>query len=58
LARHPGHPYIVDHDLPKLENLKKLFADRYRADPVLVAAKSNDDDSWSATCSALTPLSC
>jgi peptide-methionine (S)-S-oxide reductase len=41
LTRHPSHPYIVYHDLPKIENLKKLFAELYRADPVLVAAKSN-----------------
>jgi len=38
LARHPGHPYIVYNDLPKIEDLKRLFPEAYRADPVLVAA--------------------
>jgi len=36
----PMHPYIVIHDLPKLENLRKLFAERYRARPVLVRGSS------------------
>ena len=35
LTRHPNHPYIVHHDLPKIDNLKRLFADRYRAAPAL-----------------------
>jgi peptide-methionine (S)-S-oxide reductase len=39
LTLHPTYPYIVFNDLPKIENLKRMFADRYRADPVLVAAK-------------------
>ena len=30
LARHPTHPYIVHHDLPKIENLKRLFPHLYR----------------------------
>ncbi len=38
LTRHPGHPYIVYNDLPKIEDLKRLFPEAYRADPVLVAA--------------------
>ncbi len=38
LTRHPGHPYIVYNDLPKIEDLKRLFPQSYRADPVLVAA--------------------
>ena len=38
LTRHPGHPYIAYNDLPKIEDLKRLFPDAYRADPVLVAA--------------------
>jgi peptide-methionine (S)-S-oxide reductase len=38
LTRHPGHPYIVYNDLPKIEDLKRLFPETYRADPVLVAA--------------------
>ena len=38
LTRNPTYPYIVFNDLPKIEDLKRLFSDRYRADPVLVAA--------------------
>jgi peptide-methionine (S)-S-oxide reductase len=38
LTRHPGHPYIVYNDLPKIEDLKRLFPETYRADPVRVAA--------------------
>ena len=33
---HPGHPYIAYTDLPKLEALKRLFPELYRAEPVLV----------------------
>lgn len=33
----PNHPYIVYHDLPKIESLKALFPDMYRDDPVLVS---------------------
>jgi peptide-methionine (S)-S-oxide reductase len=40
LARNPTYPYIVFNDLPKIENLKRLFPETYRADPVLVGAKS------------------
>jgi peptide-methionine (S)-S-oxide reductase len=36
LARNPTYPYIVYNDLPKVEALKRLFPDLYRADPVLV----------------------
>lgn len=36
LTLHPTEPYIVLYDLPKVANLKRLFADRYRTDPVLV----------------------
>lgn len=36
LTRNPSQPYIVYNDLPKIENLKKVFPDRYRAEPVLV----------------------
>jgi peptide-methionine (S)-S-oxide reductase len=39
LALHPRAPYIVINDLPKLENLKRLFPDLYRADPVLVGSR-------------------
>jgi peptide-methionine (S)-S-oxide reductase len=38
LTKHPYHPYIVYNDLPKIDDLKRLFPDAYRADPVLVAA--------------------
>lgn len=33
---HPNQPYIVFNDLPKVENLKKIFADIYIAKPTLV----------------------
>ena len=35
LVRNPTYPYIVYNDLPKIENLKRLFSRRYRAEPVL-----------------------
>jgi peptide-methionine (S)-S-oxide reductase len=38
LTRHPTQPYIVINDLPKVANLKRLFPDRWRAEPVLVMA--------------------
>jgi peptide-methionine (S)-S-oxide reductase len=38
LARHPGNPYIAAYDMPKLEELRRIFPDLYRADAVLVAA--------------------
>jgi peptide-methionine (S)-S-oxide reductase len=38
LTLHPDYPYIVFNDLPKIENLKQLFPDLYRTDPVLVTA--------------------
>jgi peptide-methionine (S)-S-oxide reductase len=34
LIRNPTYPYIVVHDLPKIENLKKVFPGRYRERPV------------------------
>lgn len=37
LTRNPTYPYIVYNDLPKIEELKRLFPDAYRAKPVLVA---------------------
>ena len=33
---HPNQPYIAINDLPKVENLKGLFADLYREQPALV----------------------
>jgi peptide-methionine (S)-S-oxide reductase len=38
LTTHPTYPYIVYNDLPKIEDLKRIFPDRYRANPVLVAS--------------------
>jgi peptide-methionine (S)-S-oxide reductase len=35
---HPSYPYIVFNDLPKVENLKHLFAGVYRDTPVTVMA--------------------
>jgi peptide-methionine (S)-S-oxide reductase len=37
---HPSYPYIVFNDLPKVDNLKRLFPDQYRAMPVTVTASS------------------
>jgi peptide-methionine (S)-S-oxide reductase len=37
LVLHPNQPYIVFNDLPKVENLKKLFADSWRDQPALVS---------------------
>ena len=36
MTLHPNQPYIVFNDLPKVENLKKVFADNYVAKPTLV----------------------
>jgi peptide-methionine (S)-S-oxide reductase len=41
LTTHPNYPYIVINDLPKVENLKKMFPSDYRADPVLVEANAS-----------------
>ncbi len=38
---HPESLYIVYNDLPKIENLKRLFPDRYQQTPVLVTAARN-----------------
>ena len=37
---HPSYPYIVFNDLPKVDNLKRLFATDYREMPVTVMASS------------------
>jgi peptide-methionine (S)-S-oxide reductase len=42
LTLHPTQPYIVYNDLPKIDDLKKVFPDLYRADPVLVAARASN----------------
>jgi peptide-methionine (S)-S-oxide reductase len=36
LTENPSYPYIVINDLPKVAQLKKLFPEQYRAEPVLV----------------------
>ena len=38
LTLNPTSPYIVINDLPKIENLKRLFPELYREEPVLVMA--------------------
>ena len=38
LTLHPNQPYIAFNDIPKVENLKKLFADNYIEKPTLVSA--------------------
>ncbi|TXH36387.1 MAG: peptide-methionine (S)-S-oxide reductase, partial [Rhodospirillaceae bacterium] len=42
LVRNPSYPYIVFNDLPKVENLKRLFPDLYRDNPVLVSAAATN----------------
>jgi peptide-methionine (S)-S-oxide reductase len=37
LTRNPKFPYIVVNDLPKVEDLKRFFAELYRTSPVLVS---------------------
>ena len=39
LTRNPRAPYIVYNDLPKIEDLKRLFPALYRATPVLVGTR-------------------
>jgi len=39
LVRNPTSSYIVYNDLPKIENLKRLFPDYYSDRPVLLAGK-------------------
>jgi peptide-methionine (S)-S-oxide reductase len=36
LTLHPSQPYIAYNDIPKVENLKKLFAENYTEKPTLV----------------------
>jgi peptide-methionine (S)-S-oxide reductase len=38
LTLHPSQPYIAYNDIPKVENLKKLFADNYVDKPTLVSS--------------------
>jgi peptide-methionine (S)-S-oxide reductase len=37
LTLHPNQPYIAYNDIPKVENLKKIFAQNYSEKPVLVS---------------------
>jgi peptide-methionine (S)-S-oxide reductase len=39
LTRNPNHPYIVVNDMPKINDLKLLFPNLYRPNPVLVSAR-------------------
>jgi peptide-methionine (S)-S-oxide reductase len=41
LTLNPQYPYIVVNDLPKIADLKRLFPDVYRAQPVLVRATTH-----------------
>jgi peptide-methionine (S)-S-oxide reductase len=41
LLKNPTYPYIVINDLPKIENLKKVFPARYRERPVTTEKSSN-----------------
>jgi peptide-methionine (S)-S-oxide reductase len=43
LEANPTYPYIVINDLPKIENLRSVYPDLYRADPVLVATAGMPD---------------
>jgi peptide-methionine (S)-S-oxide reductase len=38
MTRNPDHPYIAINDLPKVDNLKRVFPESYRAKPVLVGS--------------------
>jgi peptide-methionine (S)-S-oxide reductase len=43
LTLHPNQPYIAYNDIPKVENLKKIFAENYIEKPTLVnAAKATN----------------
>jgi peptide-methionine (S)-S-oxide reductase len=37
MTLNPRQPYIAIHDLPKVDNLKRLFPQSYRAEPMLVS---------------------
>jgi len=38
LTLHPNQPYIAYNDIPKVENLKKIFAENYLEKPTLVSS--------------------
>ena len=37
LIHHPTYPYIVRNDLPKIDALKRVYPELYRADPVTLS---------------------
>jgi peptide-methionine (S)-S-oxide reductase len=37
IAKNPKYPYVVVHDLPKIERLERTFPDAYRPGPVAAA---------------------
>jgi len=37
MTRNPDQPYIIFNDLPKIDNLQRLFPERFRSAPLLVA---------------------
>ncbi|WFR94720.1 peptide-methionine (S)-S-oxide reductase MsrA [Rhizobium tumorigenes] len=40
LTTHPTYPYIAINDMPKIDDLKRMFPEDYRAEPVLVTASN------------------
>ncbi|HWM31801.1 MAG TPA: peptide-methionine (S)-S-oxide reductase MsrA [Methyloceanibacter sp.] len=42
MVLNPNYPYIVIHDKPKVESLKRLFPEQYRSEPVLVSAQPSN----------------
>jgi len=38
LTLHPNQPYIAYNDIPKVENLKKIFVENYIEKPTLVSS--------------------
>jgi peptide-methionine (S)-S-oxide reductase len=43
LTLHPNQPYIAYNDIPKVENLKKIFAENYIEKPTLVSGAKLTD---------------
>jgi len=43
LVLHPNSPYIAINDLPKVDNLRRLYKDLYRAEPKLVAGQQSSN---------------
>ena len=41
LILNPSYPYIVINDLPKIVNLKRLFPQQYREEPVMTTASAS-----------------